>query len=114
MAEEGAVIACHTEADWRQQLQLANESNKLAVIDFTASWCGPCRVIAPFFVELAKRFTDVIFLKVDIDELKVVAQEWAIEAMPTFIFLKKGTILDKMVGARKDDLPKKIQEYMAK
>lgn len=42
-----------------------------AVIDFTASWCGPCRVIAPFFVELAKRFTDVIFLKVDIDELKV-------------------------------------------
>ncbi|KAM0951748.1 putative monodehydroascorbate reductase (NADH) [Dioscorea sansibarensis] len=114
MAEEGAVIACHTEEHWRQQLQIANESKKLAVIDFTASWCGPCRVIAPVFVELAKRFTDVIFLKVDIDELKDVAREWAIEAMPTFIFLKEGTIVDKIVGARKDDLPKVIQKHMPK
>lgn len=42
------------------------------VIDFAASWCGPCRVIAPFLAELARKLPDVIFLKVDVDELKVI------------------------------------------
>jgi thiol-disulfide isomerase/thioredoxin len=41
------------------------------VIDFTAAWCGPCRAIAPLFVEHAKKFTQVVFLKVDVDEVKV-------------------------------------------
>ncbi|XP_010932739.2 LOW QUALITY PROTEIN: thioredoxin H1 [Elaeis guineensis] len=111
MAEEGAVIACHTVDEWTQQLQQGNESKKLVVIDFTASWCAPCRMIAPIFAELARKFPGVLFLKVDVDELKSVAQDWAIEAMPTFVFLKEGTIVDKLVGAHKDDLPKKIAAH---
>ncbi|OMO87500.1 Thioredoxin [Corchorus capsularis] len=108
MAEEGQVIGCHTVEQWTQQLETANASKRLVVVDFTASWCGPCRFIAPILADLAKKLPHVTFLKVDVDELKTVAQDWAIEAMPTFIFLKEGTILDKVVGARKDELQQKI------
>ncbi|XP_022761072.1 thioredoxin H1-like [Durio zibethinus] len=108
MAEEGQVIGCHTVESWNEQFQLAKASKKLVVVDFTASWCGPCRIITPFLVELAKKLPTVIFLKVDVDELETVAQDWAVEAMPTFIFLKEGTLVDKVVGAKKDELQQKI------
>ncbi|KAA3467027.1 thioredoxin H1-like [Gossypium australe] len=111
MAEEGQVIACHTVESWNQQLEMGKQSKKLVVVDFTASWCGPCRFISPILVDLAKKLPSVIFLKVDVDELNTVAQEWAIEAMPTFVFLKEGTIVDKVVGAKKDELLQKIASH---
>ncbi|XP_010547452.1 PREDICTED: thioredoxin H1 [Tarenaya hassleriana] len=111
--EEGQVIACHTVESWTDHLQKANDSNTLVVVDFTASWCGPCRFISPFFSELAKKLPGVMFLKVDVDELKSVASDWAIEAMPTFMFLKGGKIVDKVVGAKKDELQQTIAKHMA-
>ncbi|KAG6475624.1 thioredoxin H1-like [Zingiber officinale] len=114
MAEEGTVIACHSVEEWTRQLEASNASKKLVVVDFTASWCGPCRMIAPLFTELAKKFPNVVFLKVDVDELQTVARDWAIEGMPTFVFLKEGTIVDKIVGADKVALPKKIELLLSK
>ncbi|KAK7307508.1 hypothetical protein VNO77_40638 [Canavalia gladiata] len=111
-SEEGQVIGCHTVDAWNNHLQKGNESKKLIVVDFTASWCGPCRFIAPFLAELAKKFPNVIFLKVDVDELKSVAQDWAVEAMPTFIFLKEGTILGKVVGAKKEELQQTLEKHL--
>ncbi|KAI4326100.1 hypothetical protein MLD38_031446 [Melastoma candidum] len=111
-AEEGLVIGCHTVDSWTEQIQKSNDSDKLVVVDFTASWCGPCRIIAPFFAELAKKFPSVLFLKVDVDELNTVAQEWAVEAMPTFMFVKGGKIVDKVVGARKEELQQNIVKYL--
>ncbi|KAJ6399527.1 hypothetical protein OIU77_020145 [Salix suchowensis] len=86
-------------------------SQKLIVVDFTATWCPPCRMIAPIFAELAKKFPTVTFLKVDVDELKAVAEEWNVEAMPTFLFLKDGKIVDKTVGADKDGLPVLVAKH---
>lgn len=107
-AEEGQVFGCHTVDEWKGHLQKGVESKKLVVIDFTAAWCGPCRFISPIFTEYAKKFTHVIFLKVDVDELVAVAKEFKVEAMPTFLFLKDGQEVDRVVGAQKKDLEAKI------
>ncbi|KAL8166091.1 hypothetical protein V2J09_007590 [Rumex salicifolius] len=102
MAEEGQVISCHSHQQWKEIFERESSSNKLVVVDFTASWCGPCRMIAPILADLAKKKTDVVFVKVDVDEVKEVAEEWSVEAMPTFIFLKNGKLVEKVVGANKD------------
>ncbi|KAI3767097.1 hypothetical protein L2E82_17183 [Cichorium intybus] len=104
MATEGVVIGCHTVEQWEEQYLKHMGSEKLVVVDFTASWCGPCRVIAPILADFAKRMPHVTFLKVDVDEVERVAQKYSVEAMPTFLFLKNGEIVDKVVGAKKDEL----------
>ncbi|KAF3446376.1 hypothetical protein FNV43_RR11555 [Rhamnella rubrinervis] len=104
MAEEGQVIGCHTLDIWNEHFLKGKESKKLVVVDFMASWCPPCRFIAPVLADLAKKTPDVIFLKVDVDELKSVAEEWDVEAMPTFLFLKEGKAVDRLLGAKKDEL----------
>ncbi|XP_028803015.1 thioredoxin H-type-like [Neltuma alba] len=113
MAEEGQVISCHNVDFWKQQLENGKQSKKLIVVDFTASWCGPCRFIAPVLADIAKKMTNVIFLKVDVDELRDVSEEWGIEAMPTFLFLKEGKLVDKVVGAKKEELQKTITKHAA-
>jgi len=82
------------------------------VIDFTASWCGPCRIMAPIFADLAKKHPNAVFLKVDVDELKAITEQFSVEAMPTFLFMKEGDVKDRVVGAMKDELVQKLAFHM--
>ncbi|KAK6160063.1 hypothetical protein DH2020_003444 [Rehmannia glutinosa] len=81
------------------------------VIDFTASWCGPCKFIQPAINEFAEKYTDIEFIKIDVDEMNNVAQEFKVHVMPTFILIKRGKEVDKVVGAKKEDLQKKIEKH---
>lgn len=69
------------------------------VIDCFATWCGPCKVIAPHVVTFAKTYPNVRFYKLDVDELADVAQELGITAMPTFVVYRNGERLEGVRGA---------------
>ena len=70
------------------------------VVDFWATWCGPCRMIAPIIEELAKEYDGNINVgKCDVEECDDIAAEFGIRNIPTILFFKGGEIVDKMVGA---------------
>ncbi|KAI4884985.1 hypothetical protein NFI96_020251, partial [Prochilodus magdalenae] len=80
---------------------LRNAGDKLVVVDFTASWCGPCRMIGPYFKKLSQSpdNKNVVFLKVDVDEAQDVASSCGIRSMPTFHFYKNGEKVEEFSGA---------------
>ena len=72
----------------------------VAVVDFSAAWCGPCRALAPVLAQLAKEYDGkVTVAKCDIEECEDIAVEYGIRSVPTLIFFKNGEPVDKMVGA---------------
>ncbi|XP_046358075.1 thioredoxin-like [Haliotis rufescens] len=91
--------------------QLVKTTNKLVVVEFGATWCGPCRMILPFFNRLEEELGDkVIFAKVDVDEAGDLAEECEISCMPTFILYKGGDMVKTLQGANKEQLEETIRE----
>nr|XP_046237499.1 thioredoxin [Scatophagus argus] len=89
---------------------LKESGDKLVVVDFTATWCGPCKQIGPFFEELSRHSENknVIFLKVDVDEAQDVSEHCKISCMPTFHFYRNGEKVGEFSGANKDTLREKL------
>ncbi|RDY05312.1 Thioredoxin-like protein CXXS1, partial [Mucuna pruriens] len=85
--------------------------NSPVVVHFTASWCMPSVAMNPFFEELASSYQDVLFLTVDVDEVKEVATRMDVKAMPTFLLLKDGAAVDKVVGANPEEIRKRIDGF---
>ncbi|KAK7394537.1 hypothetical protein VNO78_15066 [Psophocarpus tetragonolobus] len=110
-SESSGVVQFHFPELWQFHFNQIKDSSHLVVIDFSATWCGPCRFMEPVIKEMAGMFTNVEFVKIDVDELSDVAQEFKVQAMPTFLFVKKGKEVDRLVGAKKEDLLNKIHKY---
>ncbi|XP_057947843.1 thioredoxin H2-like [Malania oleifera] len=110
-SEPSHVLSFHSSARWQLHLNELKESPQLMVIDFAASWCPPCKFMEPVINAMSAKFTDVQFAKIDVDELSEVAQEFKVQAMPTFVLYKKGKEVDRVIGAKKDELEKKIERH---
>ncbi|XP_073414445.1 thioredoxin-like [Dendrobates tinctorius] len=89
---------------------LTDAGEKLVVVDFTATWCGPCKMIGPFFDTLSTKYPEVVFLKVDVDDASDVAAFCDIKCIPTFHFYKNGNRVLEFSGANQASLEQKVQE----
>ena len=76
------------------------QADKLVVVDFWASWCGPCMMLKPVLEELSGEMTNVKFCKVDVDEQMELAQRFGVQSIPTLVCMKNGRIQKTMVGYR--------------
>lgn len=84
------------------------------VVDFWATWCGPCRAIAPTVEELAKEYDGKINVgKCDVEEADEIAAQFGIRNIPTLLFFKNGEVVDKLVGAvSKSKLDEKFKSLL--
>ncbi|XP_049626851.1 thioredoxin domain-containing protein 2 [Suncus etruscus] len=92
------------------QLALREAGEKLVAVDFSAQWCGPCRLMKPLFHALSVKHDDVVFLEVDVDHCEELAQEEAIFAIPAFRFYKNEQMVEEFGGAVKDKLESTIEK----
>lgn len=90
------------------------DSELPVLVDFTAKWCGPCRMVGPIIEELAKEYDKKIKVaKIDIDENPKAPTHYSVMSIPTLLFFKKGKVIDQAVGAlSKSELKKRIEENL--
>ena len=86
-----------TDATFEEQVI---RSDKLAVVDFSAEWCGPCRMVSPIIHELADEYAGrIVTGEVNVDENPQITMQYKVKNIPTVLFIKNGEVVDKQVGA---------------
>ena len=90
------------------------EKNNLTMIQFSAPWCGPCKMLSPIVEQLSEENKDFTIGKVNIDDNMESAAKYGIRGVPTLLFFKNGEVVDKIVGVKsKGELQEKINSLKA-
>ncbi|KIW33742.1 thioredoxin [Cladophialophora immunda] len=113
-AKKYGVNPIHSKSSYNTSIVQA-PADRLVVLDCFATWCGPCKVIAPEVAKFSESddFKDKVdFYKVDVDEVPDVAQELGVRAMPTFMIFKNGEKVAEVVGANKRALEQAIRSNL--
>jgi len=107
----GANTVTVTEASFDEQVL---QSSKLVLVDFWATWCGPCRMVAPVLEEIAAEHTETLTVaKLDIDENPSIARDYRVLSVPTLILFKGGEPVKQIVGAKpKGALLNDLADYL--
>ena len=89
-------------------LNSSNFSNKvqeseICLVDFSASWCGPCRMVKPILEDVETFMPEIKFYNIDVDDCEDIAREYRIFSIPSLLIFKNGEVLDTMVGAGTQD-----------
>jgi len=110
MTENGKPVTV-TDANFAEEIE---RSHGLAVVDFWAVWCGPCRIVAPIVEQLAEEYRGrVKVAKLDVDSNPETAMRYNIRSIPSILFFKDGRHVDTVVGAvPKPYLRSKIEEHL--
>jgi thioredoxin 1 len=89
-------------------------SDKLVVVDFSAEWCGPCRMVSPIIHELADEYDGrIVAGEVNVDENPTVTMTYKVRNIPTVLFFKNGEVVDKQVGAvPKSSYKSMLEKYL--
>lgn len=97
-----------------QNLAEVLASSTVVLVDFWATWCGPCRMLAPVVEEVAAEFEGkVVVAKCNVDEAREVAMQYRIMSIPTLIYFKNGEVVDKTVGVvSKEDIVSKLNNLL--
>lgn len=92
---------------------IVNNSEKPVLVDFWASWCGPCRAIAPVMDELSEEYDGkALIAKVNVDNEREISAKFRIMSIPTVMLFKGGQVVEKIVGARtKSDFQNMLNKY---
>ena len=90
------------------------ENQGVVVVDFFATWCGPCKMLAPVFEQAGEEMkNDATFLKVDIDQSLEIAQQFKISTVPTMIIFKDGKPVESLVGFMpKESIVQKVKSHL--
>ncbi|EFX05982.1 thioredoxin-like protein [Grosmannia clavigera kw1407] len=106
-----AVTHIESQAQFKDLLK----STKYVIADFTATWCGPCKAISPFYEKLATQHAKkgkLAFTKIDVDDLAEIAEEYSVTSMPTFLFFADGELssdFSKVLGTNPKILTERVE-----